>query len=337
MTNDLMPPNLLASIRALIQTARQKVVKEVNQTMVLTYFEIGRRIVENEQEGNERAGYAQETLKKLSKQLQGEFGRGFSAKNLRLMRQFFLTYQNWQTVSAKSQKLHFQLSWSHYCFLIRIKEEAERKFYELEANTNHWSLRELKRQFNSGIYERLALSRDKKGILELSAKGQILETPSDAIKDPYILEFLELKEETRYSESDLEEAIIHKIQEFLLELGKGFMFVARQKRISFSEKHFHIDLVFYNRILRCFVLIDLKIGELTHKDLGQMQMYVNYYDREIRLAEENKTIGLIICRSKNDALVEYTMPEENKQIFASQYQTVLPDKEQLKQLLYNQE
>lgn len=327
---DLSSNTLFELVRDLIKSGRQQAVQQVNTTMTKTYFEIGRQIVEQEQAGEARAEYAKELMKKLSDRLQKEFGKGFSFRNLNLMRQFYLSYKDriMQTVSAQ-----LELSWSHYCFLIRIKNENERNFYEIETAENRWSLRELKRQFDTGLYERLALSKDKDGVKQLSTQGQIIENPVDAIKDPYILEFLNLDDKNKYSEADLETAIIDKLQDFLLELGKGFTFVARQKRISFSEKHFRIDLVFYNRILQCFVLIDLKIGELTHRDLGQMQMYVNYYDREMRLPQENKTIGLVLCKLKDNAIVEYTLPENNQQIFAGQYLTVLPDKEELKRLI----
>jgi predicted nuclease of restriction endonuclease-like (RecB) superfamily len=218
---------------------------------------------------------------------------------------------------------------------MRIDNENERKFYEIEAFENNWSLRELQRQYDSALYERLALSRDKKGIKELSEKGQIIQTAKDSLKDPYILEFIGLPESSKYSESKLEQEIIDKLEHFLLELGKGYTFVGRQVRFTFDDKHFRIDLVFYNRILQSFVLIDLKIGEITHQDLGQMQMYVNYYDRYVKLDTENKTIGIILCKSKNDTLVEITLPENNEQIFASKYETVLPSKERLKRLMEN--
>jgi len=233
-----------------------------------------------------------------------------------------------QTLSAI-----FKLSWSHYLTLMRIDEEEERQFYEIEAFKNNWSIRELKRQYDTALYTRLTLSRDKEKIKELSIKGQVLEHATDAIKDPYILEFIGLPENASYSESDLEQKIIDKLEHFLLELGTGFTFVARQKRISFDDKHFRIDLVFYNRILKSFVLIDLKIGELKHQDIGQMQMYVNYYDRKIRLKDENKTIGIILCQNKSEAVVDFTLPENNEQIFASKYKTVLPSKTELKSLL----
>ena len=216
---------------------------------------------------------------------------------------------------------------------MRIDDENERKFYEIEAHKNNWSVRELERQYNTALYARLALSRDKEGVEKLAAKGLVIETPKDAIKDPYILEFIGLPEKSIYSENELEHKIIDKLEQFLLELGTGFTFVARQKRITFDEKHFRIDLVFYNRILKCFVLIDLKIGELKHQDIGQMQMYVNYYDREMLLDDENKTIGVILCQDKSEAVVKYTLPEGNEQIFASKYKTVLPSKEELKKII----
>ena len=220
---------------------------------------------------------------------------------------------------------------------MRIDDGNERKFYEIEASKNNWSLRELQRQYDSALYTRLTLSRDKDQILHLSSKGQVIEKPKDAIKDPYVLEFLGLPEQVTYSESELEQKLIDKLEHFLLELGTGFAFVARQKRITFDEKHFKIDLIFYNRILKFFVIIDLKIGELKHQDIGQMQMYVNYYDREVRLEDENKTIGIILCQDKSEAVVEYTLPENNEQIFASKYLTVLPSKETLKKLIENTE
>lgn len=326
----------------LLHSARKQVVYQVNVTMVRTYFEIGRIIVEEEQNGKDRAEYGKGLMKELSARLTEEFGSGFSLRNVQQMRQFYYVYSKAQTVSALSEKgkaqtasAQFNLSWSHYLLLIRIDDENERLFYEIEAAKNNWSVRELQRQYDVALYTRLALSRDKSKVKELSAKGLIYEKPSDAIKDPYILEFIGLPENASYSESELEQEIINKLEHFLLELGTGFTFVARQKRISFDEKHFRIDLVFYNRFLKCFVLVDLKIGELKHQDIGQMQMYVNYYDREIRLKEENKTIGIILCQNKSEAVVEYTLPEGNEHIFASKYKTVLPSKEDL-QLLLNE-
>lgn len=340
-----------SQIVALLQSARNKIMQTVNHTMVHTYFEIGRLIVEEEQEGKDRAEYGKQILSGLSRALTDEFGKGFSTTNLKQMRQFYLAYSIGQTASddfkntpqtssteAKSEipqtvPATFKLSWSHYLKLMRIDDESERKFYEIESFKNNWSVRELQRQFDSALYIRLSISRNKKKIKELSKKGLILEKPIDAIKDPYILEFMGLPEKSSYTESDLEQRLIDKLEHFLLELGNGFTFVARQKRISFEDKHFRIDLVFYNRILKSFVLIDLKIGELKHQDLGQMQMYVNYYDREIRLKDENKTIGIVLCKNKNTSLVEYTLPENNEQIFASKYKPVLPSKDELKLLI----
>lgn len=340
MTNKPFNTKFFSQIVYLLQSARNKVVQTVNQTMVLTYFEIGRMLVEEEQNGKNRAEYGKSLLHDLSKVLTKEFGKGFSVTNIQQMRRFYLTYQKQQTVSAKSENANqqtvpeeFKLSWSHYLKLMRIDDENERQFYEIESFKNNWSIRELQRQFDSALYTRLVLSRDKDEVKELSEKGLVLEKPKDAIKDPYILEFIGLPEHTKYSESQLEQEIIDKLEHFLLELGNGFTFVARQKRITFDDKHFRIDLVFYNRILKCFVLIDLKIGEIKHQDLGQMQMYVNYYDREVRLDDENKTIGIVLCKDKSESVVEYTLPENNEQIFASKYQTLLPSKEELKLLI----
>ncbi len=318
----------IEEVKALLHSARNYVTTQINTAMVSTYFEIGRRIVEQEQNGASRAGYGENILNELSNTLTQEFGRGFSTVNLRQMRAFFLAYEKQQTVSAK-----FELSWSHYLKLMRINDINERKFYEIECRKNNWSLRELQRQFDSALYQRLVLSRDKEKVNELSEKGQIIESAQDAIKDPYILEFIGLPEQNTYSESELEQALIDKLEHFLLELGRGFTFVGRQVRFTFDDEHFRVDLVFFNRFLRSFVLIDLKIGKLKHQDLGQMQMYVNYYDRFVKTEDENKTIGIILCRDKKDALVEITLPEDNNQIFASRYQTVLPSKEELKQLI----
>lgn len=331
MTNKPSNTKLYSQIVELLQSARNNIVRTINQTMVLTYFEIGRMLVEEEQNGKDRAEYGKKLLRDLSKVLTNEFGRGFSVTNIQQMRSFYLSYQKQQTVSAE-----FKLSWSHYLKLMRIDDVKERKFYEIESLKNNWSVRELQRQFDSALYTRLALSRDKEKVKELSEKGLVIEKPKDAIKDPYILEFIGLPERSEYSESDLEQELIDKLEHFLLELGNGFAFVARQKRISFDDKHFRIDLVFYNRILKCFVLVDLKIGEIKHQDLGQMQMYVNYYDREVRLKDENKTIGIVLCKDKSESVVEYTLPESNEQIFTSKYQTILPTKEELKLLINKQ-
>ncbi|MBC8322424.1 MAG: DUF1016 domain-containing protein [Candidatus Marinimicrobia bacterium] len=324
-------------ISDLLKEARKSIVRTVNRTMVYTYFEIGRMIVEEEQNGKERAEYGKHLLEELSKRLKSEFGKGFSVDNLENMRKFYTAYSISETASRKLDMLDFQLGWSHYLKLIRIEDKAERKFYEIEATQNNWSLRELRRQCDSALYQRLALSKDKSAVKELSEKGQIIEKPKDALKDPYVLEFVGFPENKIYSETELEQKLIDKLEHFLLELGKGYAFIARQNRITIDEKHFRIDLVFYNRILKSFVLIDLKIGELRHQDIGQLQMYVNYYDRFVKLEEENKTIGIILCQDKSETLVEITLPEDNEQIFASKYQTVLPSKEDLKQLIENKE
>ena len=366
MKNDIQNTNFFNQVAELLQVARKSVVSVVNTTMVYTYFEIGRKIVEEEQGGEARAVYGDKLLEELSKFLTERFGKGFSVTNLRLMRQLFNTYSIHQTVSdefvkrktqtlsakfenqlaqifpshilntnlpTENTKKEFKLSWSHYQKLMRIDNVEERDFYEIEAIKNNWSLRELQRQYDSALYTRLALSRDKEEIKRLSQEGQIIEQPKDIIKDPYILEFVGLPQDKSYSEGDLESALIDKLEDFLLELGSGFTFAGRQKRITFDEKHFFIDLVFYNRVLKCFVLIDLKIGELKHQDLGQMQMYVNYYDREMRLEDENKTIGIVLCQDKTQSLVEYTLPEDNKHIFASKYKTILPSEEEFKKIL----
>jgi predicted nuclease of restriction endonuclease-like (RecB) superfamily len=352
-----------SQVAELLRQAHSHVARQVNSAMVLTYFEIGRMIVEEEQKGEERAGYGEQLLIGLSDFLTKEFGKGFSSTNLRQMRGFYQQYSIQQTLSAKSEddiiqqtasaesdgeigqtisdqlrksetlSRKFSLSWSHYLILMRIDDPDERSFYEIESADGNWSVRELKRQVDSALYQRLVLSRDKESVKRLAKEGLQLRTPKDVLKDPLVLEFLGFPEKSTFSESQLEQGLIDKLEHFLLELGKGFTFVARQKRISFEERHFYIDLVFYNRILRCFVIIDLKIGDLTHQDIGQMQMYVNYYDRFMRLEDENKTIGIILSQYKSDALVEITLPEGNNQIYASKYKTVLPSKEEFRKLI----
>ncbi|WP_314294495.1 PDDEXK nuclease domain-containing protein [Fusobacterium periodonticum] len=322
--------DIYEEIHDLLYNARQNIISNINSTMTKTYFLIGKRIVEEEQDGNKRAEYGKKLIKTLSEKLTKEFGKGFSETNLEQMRKFFKVYGIPQTLSEEFQ---FNLSWSHYLILMRIKDINARNFYEIEVFENNWSLRELKRQVNSTLYERLVLSKDKEKVKELLIKGQIIEKAQDVIKDPYILEFLGLDEKSDYSENKLETEIINKLEMFLLELGKGFTFVGRQVRFTFDEKHFRIDLVFYNRLLKCFVLIDLKIGEVTHQDLGQMQMYVNYYDRCIKLPDENDTIGIIICKDKNDTLVKLTLPKDNNQIFASRYTTILPSLDEFKKII----
>ncbi|MBD2752503.1 PDDEXK nuclease domain-containing protein [Spirosoma validum] len=323
---------LFGRIAVLIEIARKQVVTAVNLAMVHTYFEIGRMIVDDEQQGMGRAGYGKQVLKELSVRLTNTFGKGFSEVNLRQMRAFYETYSIQQTVSAELQQPSFQLSWSHYLILMRIDNPDQRRFYELECVANNWSLRELQRQYNSSLYERLALSRDKDQVQKLAQEGQRVVAPQDVIKNPYVLEFLGLNAETAYSESQLETRIIDQMQHFLLELGKGFLFEARQKRFTFNEDHFFVDLVFYNRLLQCYVLIDLKTDKLVHQDLGQMQMYVNYYDRYVKLDHEKPTLGILLCKQKNDALVELTLPKEAN-IYASEYKLYLPDKQLLQQKL----
>ena len=315
-------------IKQLLNEARSSVYKAINSTMTQTYFQIGKRIVQEEQHGKHRAQYGKELLINLSKELTTEFGKGFSVANLKNMRQFYTAYEKRQTASDE-----FKLSYSHYIFLSRITNVDERNFYEIESISNNWSLRELKRQFDSGVFERLLLCKDKSKLKELSSKGQIIESVEDMIKDPYILEFVGLDEKECYSESELEQKLIDKLEHFLLELGKGFTFVARQKRITIDEEHFRLDLVFYNRFLKSFVVIDLKIGKLKHQDIGQMMMYVNYFDRYEKTEDENPTIGIVLCKDKSETLVELTLPKENNQIYASKYLTILPNKEEFKKLL----
>lgn len=325
--NSLTNKSFIEEIKLILQNAKNKVYQTINSTMTESYWRIGQRIIEEEQDGKQRAEYGKTLIKNLSIELTAGFGKGFSIDNLKNMRRFYLAFQKSETASPQ-----FKLSWSHYVFLTRLNE-AERSFYEIETIQNTWSLRELKRQFNSGLYERLALSTGKKKAKELSTKGHIIQSAQDLIKDPYILEFVGLPELASYSESDLEQKLIDKLEHFLLELGKGFTFVARQKRITIDEKHFKVDLVFYNRLLKCFVVIDLKIGELKHQDLGQMMMYVNYFDRVEKEEDENLTVGIILCKDKSKALVEMTLPKDNNQIYASKYLTVLPGKEELQSLL----
>ncbi len=325
--SNLTQKKFIQDIKALLQSARTQTYQAINQIMTKTYFEIGKKIVEEEQKGKSRASYGKELLKNLSIELTKEYGKGFSVTNLKNMRQFYLSFQNRQTLSDD-----FKLSYSHYIFLSKIENIDERNFYEIESIKNSWSLRELRRQFDSAIFERLALSKDKQKVKELATKGEIIQKPKDLIKEPYVLEFLGLEEKSHYSENGFEQKLIDKLEHFLLELGKGFTFVARQKRFSFDDEHFRVDLVFYNRLLKCLVLIDLKIGKLKHQDVGQMMMYVNYFYRFEKTKEENPTIGIILCKDKNETLVELTLPKDS-QIFASKYQTVLPNKEELKKLL----
>jgi len=337
-------------IIALVEQARQAVAKNVNSAMVFTYYHIGKMLVDGFQQGEKRAEYGAQLLVNVSTDLTKVFGKGFSVQNLERMRNFFLLYSNSSKElrnSAVFQKSSntlrifdeepvvrfLPISWSHYLFLMRIKDEAERQFYEIESFQNQWTLKELERQLNTGLFERLVVSKNKSEILRLAQEGQIVEQPEDLIKDPLILDFLGLEGNSTYTETELETAIINQLEKFMLELGKGFFFGGRQVRFSFNEEHYFVDLVFYNRFLKCFVLIDLKIGKLKHQDLGQMQMYVNYYDRFVKQEDENNTIGIVVCKTKEDAIVEITLPENNRQVFASQYETILPSKKQLMELL----
>jgi predicted nuclease of restriction endonuclease-like (RecB) superfamily len=319
------------------QSCQQQATQSVNAALVVRNWLFGYYIVEFEQKGKDHAQYGSRLLVKLSENLKTSGIPGCSPTNLKNFRQFYQAYPEIRQavtdelpdrlpLAQLSQK--FRLSWTHYQILIWLPNPDERSFYEIEANANQWSVREMERQINAALYDRLALSRDPAEIKRLATQGQIITAPRDAIKDPYILEFLELEQRPTYSEAELETAIINKLEQFLLELGKGFLFESRQKRFSFEEDHFYVDLVFYNRLLRCYVLIDLKIDKLTHQDLGQMQMYVNYFDRFVKTPDENPTIGIVLCKRKKDALVELTLPP-NANIFAAQYQLYLPSKAEL--------
>ena len=352
--------SLFDKIVSLIEQARARVATAVNTAEVYTKFHIGHFIIENEQGGLERAAYGKAVLKDLSLKLTKRFGNGWSVENLTLFRKFYLTYSshsNGETKivnsvceigevekgkpclsnstivrSAIDTTPSFRLSWSHYLVLMRIKDEKARSFYEIECTQQNWSVRQLQRQYNSSLYERLALSRNKAEVIRLATEGQTIEKSADVIKNPLSLEFLGLKPDESYSESKLEGAIISRMKDFLLEMGKGFLFEARQKRFTFEEEFFYVDLVLYNRLLQCYCLIDFKIDKLTHQDLGQMQMYVNYFDRYVKQAFEKPTIGILICREKKDALVELTLPK-NANIYATEYQLYLPDKQLLESKL----
>ena len=309
-------------VREIIASARQNAVRSVDFCRVQMYWQIGRRILEEEQKGKERADYGSYLLKNLAKRLEPEYGSGFSVRQLEMCRQFYRIYPIANTVCS-------QLNWSQYKLLISIPDEYKREYYQLEAVNNAWTKRELERQINSQLYERLLLSNDKESVLAVARKERIPQQPQEIIKDPMVLEFLGLERKAEYYEKDLEQALITHLQKFLLELGNGFTFVARQKRILIEDDEFFADLVFYNRLLRCFVVIELKTEKLTHQDLGQLQMYVNYYDRVEKTPDENPTIGILLCTSKNNTVVKMSLPEDNTSILASQYQLYLPTQEQL--------
>lgn len=318
---DLTELNLYSEIKEVLQLARTKAYKSVNFAMVEAYWSIGKIIVAT-QGGEGRAEYGKNLLKELSKQLTKEFGRGFTTTNLKYMRQFYLTFQN-------RHSLRDELSWTHYRLIMRVENDNARQFYLDECVATNWSTRQLERQINSFFYERILSSKEKNLVREEIFSLEKSKQPEDVIKDPYVLEFLGLKQSPSLYEKDLEAALIEHLQTFLLELGRGFSFVARQKRITFDGRHFYIDLVFYNYILKCFVLVDLKIGDLTHQDLGQMQMYVNYYTREVSNEEDNPPIGIVLCADKSESVVKYTLPKDNDQIFASKYKLYLPTEEEL--------
>jgi len=317
---------LIFSIIGLLRKSRNEVYSKINQILVKTYWEIGKEIVEYEQKGKTRAEYGLKLLDKLSSDLKLRYGKGFSRSNIVYMRLFYLKY-------PKSQTLSDQLSWSHYIGLLSISNGLARNFYEKQCIMEKWSVRELKRQVNSMLFERISLSKDKKGVLKLSNKGHVIDEAKDLVKDPYILEFLGIPESYRYSENELEQRIIDNLQNFLLELGKGFTFVARQFRINFRNKHFFVDLVFYNRILKCFVLIELKIGEVTHKDIGQMNMYLNYFKEEEMTEGDNDPVGIILSAEKDNFLVKYALGGMSNKLFVSQYKLYLPSKEELEKEL----
>jgi predicted nuclease of restriction endonuclease-like (RecB) superfamily len=339
----------------ILESARLGIARTVNTAQVLSYWLIGREIIEEEQQGNQRADYGENLLKKLAQRLKADFGKGYSYSNLKYIRQFYVTFPrlldeaqishalrdqsllnpNLITFSPpnpswKPGELHPNLSWTHYRTLIRVETNTARAFYEIEALKNNWSARELERQINSLLFERLAKSTDKQGLMQLATQGQVIQKPADVFKDPIVIEFLGLPESSRLVESDLEMALIDNLQTFLLELGKGFAFVKRQERITIDGDHFYIDLVFYHTILKCYILIDLKVGKLTHGDLGQLQLYVNYYDQERCAQDDNPTLGLILCSDKNDAVVQYTLgPDQRNKIFASRYKLYLPTEAEL--------
>lgn len=312
----------IREIKEIINQARATAVRSVDFCRVQMYWNIGRRIVEEEQGGSARAEYGAGLIKNLAKQLEPEYGSGFGPRQLERSRQFFLLY-------PKSSALRTEFNWGQYKLLIAIPDPSKREYYELEAANNNWTAREMERQIHSQLYERLLLSNDKESVLAVARKEHIPQTPQEIIKDPMVLEFLGLEKKPQYYESDLENALISHLQQFIMELGNGFTFVARQKRLLLEDDEFFADLIFYNRLLKCFVVIELKTGKATHADLGQLQMYVNYYDRFEKTEEENPTIGILLCADKNDTLIRMSLPEDNKTIVAAKYIQYLPSEEQL--------
>ncbi|MGF7145630.1 putative nuclease of restriction endonuclease-like (RecB) superfamily [Anaerotaenia torta] len=324
MVNRIMNP-LVNEIKSILDTARSNVARAVNNELIASYWKIGEIIVRYEQNDSIRAEYGEQTLKQLSKELTKEFGRGFSISNLQFMRRFYLEYQIQQTVSVK-------LSWSHYCELLSISDRDKRSFYENETINSSWSVRELKRQVNTSLYERLLLSKgevNKQEVLRLATKGVELVRPSDMIKDPYVFEFLGLPENKPVMESDLEKALIEQIERFLLELGRGFMFVGTQQRVTINNTHYYVDMVFYNKPLKSYVLIELKTTKLMPEAAGQLNMYLNYYENEVNDEDDNKPIGIILCTDKEALTVEYALGGLSNNIFASKYTYYIPDKDKL--------
>jgi predicted nuclease of restriction endonuclease-like (RecB) superfamily len=322
MNNQIIPGSFVQDIKSIIGQARTQAVRSVEFYRVQMYWKLGERIFEEEQQGKERADYGTYLIRNLADQLEPEFGSGFSYRQLNWCRQF---YRIFPIVNA----LRSQLNWSQYRMLIYIEDNSKREHYELEAVKNGWTGREMERQIHSGLYERLLLSNDKEAVLAVARKERMPETPVEIVKDPMILEFLGLERKPHYYEKDLESALIEHLQQFLLELGNGFSFVARQKRFLIEDDEFFADLVFYNRLLRCFVIVEIKTQKITHQDIGQLQMYVNYYDRTEKLPDETPTIGILLCASKNNEMVKLALPKENRTILASQYQLYLPSESQL--------
>lgn len=314
--------NILIEIKSIIEKAKEQAIRNVDHVRTLMYWNIGKKIFEEEQQGKERANYGDFLIKYLSEQLLPIYGSGFSVRQLELFRQFYRGFPIANT-------LYSQISWSQYKLILRLDNEDKKTYYIAETVKNNWTVRQLERQINSNLYERLLLSNDKENLIAIARNEKLPSDAKEIIKDPIYLEFLGLKSDSSYYEKDLETAIINHLQDFLLELGNGFSFVARQKRIHIDGDDFYIDLVFYNRLLQCFVLFDIKIDKLTHQDLGQLQMYVNYYDRVEKLVHENKTIGVSLCADKNNSVVKFTLPENEKNIIASQYKIYLPSEKQL--------
>ncbi len=327
--NEIMPnryKQMLKKIGTILEEGRKRAYSAVNDVLVETYWNVGREIVEYEQEGKEKAEYGSALLDNISKDLKAKYGKGFSRRNVLDMRRFYLGYRKWQTVSAK-------LSWSHYTLLMGLSDDLARSFYEKQCIAEKWAVRELRRQIQSSLFQRIALSKDKKGVLQLAKKGIVIESNKDIVKDPYVLEFLGLPENHRYSEKKLEQKIIDNLQKFLLEMGKGFTFVGRQYRITLNNRHYYIDLVFYHRIVKCFVLTDLKRGFVEHGDIGQMNMYLNYFKKEESVEDDNEPIGIILSAEKDEILVEYALGGLTNNLFVSKYQTYFPDKKVLKEKL----